>query len=160
MTIDPSANDIRFMERGLELAAAAAAVGQTPFGALVVDGDGAILGEGHNTARADHDPTAHGEVVAIRAALRRLDALTLPPGCTLYTSCEPCLLCTFVIVQVGGIDRVVFAARGTDVPGWAPFLDADFAGAAPWIAANRRPIEVVGDVLGERARRMLAAFPW
>jgi tRNA(Arg) A34 adenosine deaminase TadA len=62
-----------------------------PFGAVVVR-DARIVGEGANSVTATHDPTAHGEVVAIRAACRALGTFTLT-GCELYTSCEPCPMC-------------------------------------------------------------------
>src|SRR5262249_16298285 len=116
--------------------------------------------EGHNTVRSDLDPSAHGEIVAIREACRRVGTWQLD-GSMLYTSCEPCLLCSFVIVKIG-IRRVVFAARGTDVPGYRPLLRADFAEVAVWV--NARPdwagIEVVAEFMRERAREILAAFPW
>ena len=62
-----------------------------PFAAVIVR-DGRIVGEGVNTVTATNDPTAHGEVNAIRAACRALGTFTLA-GCTLYTSCEPCPMC-------------------------------------------------------------------
>lgn len=149
------------MTRALELAEAAVRRGQTPFGAVVVDRDGALVGEGHNTVRADRDPAAHGEIVAIRDAWRRLGAWQALRGATLYTSCEPCLLCSFVITQLG-IGRVVFAARATDVPTYRSLLGADLSVAAAWVNAQPDwpPIEVVGDFMRDRARETLAAFPW
>src|SRR5262245_16747184 len=83
--------DARFMARALELAELAVSRGQTPFGAVLVDRDGQVTGEGHNTVRADRDPTAHGEIVAIRAAWRHVGAWQRLAGSALYTSCEPCL---------------------------------------------------------------------
>ena len=62
-----------------------------PFGALIVR-DGQIVGEGANSVTATNDPTAHGEVNAIRAACKALGTFTLA-GCELYTSCEPCPMC-------------------------------------------------------------------
>jgi tRNA(adenine34) deaminase len=111
--------------------------------------------------RADRDPAAHGEIVALRAAWRRLGTWPALRGATVYTSCEPCLLCAFVITQVG-IGRVVFAARATDVPGYRSLLGADLSAAAAWVNAQPdwTPIEVVGDVMRDRARATLAAFPW
>jgi tRNA(adenine34) deaminase len=156
----PTEEDRLFMERALRQAEAAIAKGQTPFGAVVVSSTGEVIGEGHNTVRADLDPSAHGEIVAIRAACRRLGTWRLS-GCALYTSCEPCLLCSFVIAQIG-IRRVAYAARGTDVPTYRPLLGADFQEAAEWIDA--RPdwasIEVVPELMRDRAREILAAFPW
>ncbi len=86
-----------------------------------LDRDGRVIGEGHNTVRADRDPTAHGEVVAIRDAWRLVGDRHLLRGGTVYTTIEPCLLCSFVITQLG-FRRVVFAARGTDVPPTSPCL--------------------------------------
>jgi tRNA(adenine34) deaminase len=105
--------DAHFMELALRQAEIAVARGQTPFGAVVVDRQGQLIGEGHNTVRADQAPTAHGEVGAIGSAWRRLGTWQMLAGGTLYSSCEPCLLCSFVITQIG-FSRVVFAAR--DVP--------------------------------------------
>jgi tRNA(Arg) A34 adenosine deaminase TadA len=153
--------DAIFMTRALELAETAVTQGQTPFGAVVVDRDGHLVGEGHNTVRADRDPTAHGEVVAIRDAWRRLGIWQRLAGGTLYTSCEPCLLCSFVITQIG-LGRVVFAARGMDVPTYKPLLGADLAVAAAWVNAQSdwTPLEVVGDFMRARALETIAAFPW
>ena len=156
----PTDQDRQFMERALLQAELALTRRQTPFGAVVVSPEGHVIGEGHNTVRADLDPSAHGEIVAIRAACRQLGTWRLT-GCALYTSCEPCLLCSFVIVQIG-IRRVAYAARGTDVPTYRPLLGADFQEAAEWLDTqpDRAPIEVVADLMRDRAREILAAFPW
>ena len=157
----PEPDDAHFMELALRQAATAVTRGQTPFGAVVVDRDGRVIGEGYSTVRADLDPTAHAEVVAIRDAWRRLGSWQRLRGITLYSSCEPCLLCSFVITQIG-CRRVVFAARGTDVPTYKPLLGADLAKAAAWVNAQPDwvPLEVVGDFMRERALQLLAAFPW
>jgi tRNA(adenine34) deaminase len=149
------------MGRALELAEQAVAAGQVPFGAVVVDPGGEFVGEGHNTVRADLDPTAHGEIAAIRDAWRRAGSWQALAGGTLYTSCEPCLSCSFVIFQIG-FARVVFAAHGTDVPGYRPLLGGDFSLVAEWVNAQPDwpPIEVVGGYLRERAVETLRAFPW
>ena len=153
--------DAPFMELALGQAEIAVARGQTPFGAVVVEPNGKVIGKGHNTVRADRDPTAHGEIVAIREAWRRLGDWQRLKGCTLYSSCEPCLLCTFVITQIG-FSRVVFAARGTDVPTYKPLLGADLDTAAAWV--NDQPdwtrLEVVGGFMRERALEVIKAFPW
>lgn len=153
--------DARFMELALRQAAAAVRMGQTPFGAVVVDRNGNVIGEGHNRVRADLDPTAHGEIMAIRAAWRRLGAWPMLAGLTLYSTCEPCLLCAFVITQVG-LSRVVFAAHGTDVPSYRPLLGADLAVAVSWVNTQPDwpPLEVVGGVMRDQARDIIAAFPW
>jgi guanine deaminase len=89
-----------FMQRALALSAQALdQPGTEPFGAVIVK-DGQIVGEGFNHARAKWDPTAHGEVEAIRDACERLHTLQLD-GCELYTSCEPCALCVCAMGIVG-----------------------------------------------------------
>jgi tRNA(adenine34) deaminase len=130
------------MARALGLAGRAARRGPTPFGAVLVDRRGRVVGRGHNTVRADRDPTAHGEVAAIRDAGRRLGAWWALAGTTRYGSCEPCLLCAFVITQVG-IARVVFAARGRASssprsPGTPPHP------ALPWTGAMAAPPAAAG----------------
>jgi tRNA(adenine34) deaminase len=149
------------MEVALQLAEAAVGRAQRPFGAVVVDREGRLIGEGHNTVLADLDPTAHGEIVAIRDAWRRVGALDVLVGGTVYTSCEPCLLCSFVITQIG-FARVVFAARGRDVPGYEPLLGSDLSETAAWV--NAQPgwpaLEVVGDFMRDRALDTIRAFPW
>jgi tRNA(adenine34) deaminase len=154
-------DDTRFMELALAQARAAVAAGQTPFGAVVVDTSGRLIGEGHNVVRASLDPTAHAEVVAIRGAWRRVGAWPALRGCTLYSTCEPCLLCSFVITQIG-FGRVVFAARATDVPTYRPLLGADLTQAAAWVNAQPdwAPLEVVPGFMRERALETIAAFPW
>ena len=148
------------MELALRQAETAVARGQTPFGAVVVCKE-EFVAEGHNTVRADLDPTAHAEIVAIRKAWRILGSWQKLAGATLYSSCEPCLLCSFVITQIG-FSRVVFAARGTDVPTYKPLLGCDLAKAAAWV--NAQPdwlhLEVVGDFMRERALETINVFPW
>lgn len=82
-------------------------------------------------------------------------------GSTLYSSCEPCLLCSFVITQIG-VSRVVFAAHGRDIPTYKPLLGADLAEAAAWVNAQSdwAPLEVVGGFMRERAMEMISSFPW
>jgi tRNA(adenine34) deaminase len=153
--------DAPFMEIALRQAEVAVTRGQSPCGVVVLDRDGQLIGEGHNTVRADRDPTAHGEVVAIRDAWRRVGDRELLRGGTLYTSIEPCLLCSFVITQLG-FRRVVFAARGTDVPTYKPLLGADLVEAAAWVNAQPdwAPLEVVADFTRERSLEIIMSFPW
>jgi len=149
------------MELALKQAEIALTKNQQPFGAVVVDRNGQVIGEGHNTVVADCDPTAHGEIVAIRDAWRRAGSLQVLGGCTVYTSCEPCLMCTFVIAQ-SGVGRVVYAARGADVPTYRRLVETDLAKVAAWVGtqANWRPLEVVPDFMRGRAVEILAIYPW
>lgn len=83
------------MQQALEQARAAAALGEVPVGAVVVK-DGAVIAAGHNRTRIDADPTAHAELVAIRAAARVLGSERLG-GCELYVTLEPCAMCAGAI---------------------------------------------------------------
>jgi guanine deaminase len=84
-------DDIAFMRRAIELSASCAQSDEGPFGAVVVL-DGKIIGEGVNQVVPTGDPTAHAEVVAIRAACEAV-GLHVLDGAVLYTSCEPCPMC-------------------------------------------------------------------
>lgn len=153
--------DAFFMVMALAEAEKAAREGQPPFGAVVLDRDGRLVGRGHNQVRSSKDPTAHSEVVAIRNAWRKVGKWQDLAGGTLYTSCEPCLLCSFVIAQIG-FARVIYAARGSDVPTYRPLLGSDFKKASEWINAQKdwAHVEVVGDFMRREAKKALSSFPW
>ncbi|MEM1147831.1 MAG: nucleoside deaminase [Pseudomonadota bacterium] len=98
------------MQRALALAQQAADLGEVPVGAVIVDPvSGAIIGEGHNQPIKEHDPTAHAEIVALRAAARALGNYRLP-GLHLYVTLEPCAMCAGAI-SFARIEKLVFAAR-------------------------------------------------
>lgn len=103
--------DEEWLARTIELATANVAAGGGPFGALIVR-DGGLIAEGQNRVTATLDPTAHAEVVAIRAACLAVGDFSLA-GATLYTSCEPCPLCLSAALWAR-IDRVVYAADRDD----------------------------------------------
>ena len=102
------AADEAYMDEALALAAAAAARGEVPVGALVVR-EGVVLGRGGNAPIAGNDPTAHAEIAALRAAARAMGNYRLV-GATLYTTLEPCPMCAGAILHAR-IARVVFGAR-------------------------------------------------
>ena len=103
--------DNHWMQRALELAQQAAAGGEVPVGAVLVGADGQELGAGHNAVITNHDPTAHAEIIALRAAAIRSQNYRLT-GTTLYVTLEPCAMCAGAIVHAR-IGRVVF---GTSDP--------------------------------------------
>ena len=111
-------NEEGFMRRAIALSCQGVAEGGGPFGAVVVK-DGAILGEGRNAVVPARDPTAHAEIVAIRAACAALGTHDLS-GARIYTSCEPCPMCLGAIwwARIGEIvyanDRAGAAAIGFD----------------------------------------------
>ena len=96
------------MRRAIELAVRAGREGEVPVGALVVR-DAEVLGEGWNQSVSTCDPSAHAEIVALRAAGRAAANYRLP-GATLYVTLEPCVMCAGAIVQAR-LAHVVFAAR-------------------------------------------------
>ena len=99
--------DERWMQRALGLAHQAAAAGEVPVGAVLIR-DGVVLGEGRNTPISAHDPTAHAEIVALRAAAAAVANYRLP-GSTLYATLEPCPMCAGALVHAR-VGRVVYAA--------------------------------------------------
>ena len=108
---DGAASDAAWLDLTIELATRNVADGGGPFGAVVVR-DGTALAEGQNRVTATLDPTAHAEVVAIRAACLAVQDFSLA-GATLYTSCEPCPLCLSAALWAR-VDRVVYAADRHD----------------------------------------------
>src|SRR3954454_22813968 len=96
------------MGGALDQARCAATTGDVPVGAVVLDPDGALLGRGRNAREASGDPTAHAEVLALRAAAAERGQWRLD-GCTLVVTLEPCTMCAGAIV-LARIGRVVFGA--------------------------------------------------
>lgn len=138
------------MREALALAREAAACGEIPVGALVVDPDGAIVGRGYNQPISRHDPTAHAEIVALREAARHLGNYRLP-GCTLYVTLEPCLMCAGAMLHAR-IARVVFGAAD-------PKTGA--AGSVINIFAEERlnhHAEILGGILAEECGTLLSGF--
>jgi len=107
----PATEDSRWLAHAIELATRNVANGGGPFGAVITR-DGALVAEGMNRVTATLDPTAHAEVVAIRAACQVVGDFSLA-GTTLYTSCEPCPLCLSAALWAR-VDRIVFAADRDD----------------------------------------------
>ena len=102
----------RYLRRAIELSKQGMAEGfGGPFGAVVVRGD-EIVAEGYNQVTSGNDPTAHAELVAIRAACRKVGDFSLS-GCDIYSSCEPCPMCLGAIYWAR-LDGLYFAASRTD----------------------------------------------
>jgi tRNA(adenine34) deaminase len=145
----PQATDADFMRRALELAQRGLAQGEVPVGALVVH-EGRVVGEGFNQPIGGHDPTAHAEIEALRAAGRALANYRLG-GATLYVTLEPCAMCAAAIVHAR-IARVVFGA-------WDPRAGA--AGSTIDIfrlpAMNHR-VDVFGGVLEAECSALVSKF--
>lgn len=142
-------DDRGFMQAALDLAAAAAAGGEVPVGAVVVAA-GAIIGRGANRPIASCDPTAHAEIVALREAALAQGSYRLSVA-TLYVTLEPCAMCAQAIVHAR-VRRLVFGA-------WDPRAGAvDSAFQILNSRAQNHPIEVLGGVLGGECGDLLRGF--
>jgi len=142
-----------FLRRAIQLATENVVSGAGgPFAAVIVR-NGAIIGEGVNTVTASHDPTAHGEVNAIRAACRALGTFTLA-GCELYTSCQPCPMC-LAAAYWARIDAIHYGASAADAAR-AGFDDAFLYAEMRKDAAERKLPAT--QMLGEEAWSSFAAW--
>lgn len=146
---DWSAADEAWMLHALRLAERAREHGEVPVGAVLVR-DGELIGEGWNQPILDHDPTAHAEIVALRAAAKHCGNYRLP-GTTLYVTLEPCVMCAGAITHAR-VQRLIFAAsdpRAGAVHSLYPII------AEPQL--NHR-VEWRGGLLAEPAGAMLREF--
>jgi tRNA(adenine34) deaminase len=146
--------DEHFMHLAIEQALLAEAAGEVPVGAVVVNDSGEVIGRGSNQVVRCSDPTAHAEVVALRAAgqsLANYRILTGTGGCTLYATLEPCAMCAGAIVHAR-IERVVFAARDPKAGACGSVLDV-----LQHAALNHR-VAVTEGVLGEECSSLLTDF--
>lgn len=96
------------MDQAIAIARKATATGDVPVGAIVINGDGVIIGTGANEREAKSDPTAHAEIVALRSAAARMQNSRLD-GCALVVTLEPCAMCAGAIAQAR-ISNLIFGA--------------------------------------------------
>ena len=123
---------------------------EIPVGALVVDAEGRLVGEGWNRNIVEHDPSAHAEIVAMRRAGAAIGNHRLV-GCTLYVTLEPCAMCAMAMVHAR-VARVVYGASDpkTGAAGSVFDLLAD--------PRHNHRVEVLGGVLGDEAGTMLTNY--
>jgi tRNA(adenine34) deaminase len=141
-------DDDAFMTIALDEARRAAAAGEVPIGAVVVQG-GQVLGRGFNQPILARDPTAHAEVIALRQAARRQGNYRLG-GATLYVSVEPCLMCVGAALHAR-VARVVFGALEPKFGALVSLLDL---AALP----TNHHFEIVPGVQEEACRALLVEF--
>ena len=145
------------MLRALELARLAAAAGEVPVGAVIIDpATGEILGEGANAPVMGHDPTAHAEIIALRSAAAKLGNYRLT-GLHLYVTLEPCAMCAGAI-SLARIGKVIFAAadeKGGAVVNGPRFFEQPTCHWRPEVEQDDANAIEAGDVLREffRSRR-------
>jgi tRNA(adenine34) deaminase len=141
--------DRAFMQLALQEAQRAWRLGEVPVGAVVVK-DGVVIATGCNQPIGQHDPTAHAEIVALRAAADKLGNYRLP-GCELYVTLEPCVMCSGAMMHAR-LARVVYGALDPKTGACGSVLDV--------FAQDKlnHHTEVTGGVLADEASAMLKAF--
>lgn len=142
-------SDEDYMRLALEQARFAGALDEVPVGAIVVL-DGEIVGKGFNQPIGRHDPSAHAEIVALRDAAARLGNYRLP-GCELFVTLEPCMMCSGAIMHAR-VSRVVFGARDPKTGVAGSVLDVF---AEPRLNHHAT---VTGGVLADECGAMLSSF--
>ncbi|HQY39017.1 MAG TPA: tRNA adenosine(34) deaminase TadA [Giesbergeria sp.] len=144
-----SETDAHWMRQALAQAQAAGQAGEVPVGAVVVRG-GEVIATGRNAPVQGHDPTAHAEIVALRAAAQRLGNYRLE-GCTLYVTLEPCAMCSGAMLHAR-VPRVVFGAQDPKTGAAGSVVDLF---ASPQL---NHQTQVQGGVLADECAALLAAF--
>ena len=153
-------DDLTYLRAAIAEAQAAEAAGEVPIGAVIVSPTGEIIARGNNRVLRDHDPTAHAEIVALRAAGRALENYRLlspqdesqqTEGCTLYVTLEPCAMCAGAILHAR-IARLVYAA---------PDPKAGACGSVLSVMNHpqlNHKVEVVPNLLAEECGLLLTSF--
>ena len=143
-------SDLDYLRACIAEARAAECSGEVPIGAIIVH-NGEIVARGQNRVLRDHDPTAHAEIVALRAAARHFANYRLPPACTLYVTLEPCAMCAGAILHAR-VTRLVYAA---------PDPKAGACGSVLSVMNHpqlNHQVEVTSGLLAEECGTLLTAF--
>lgn len=148
--VSDSELDAHYMALALEQAQLAGELGEVPVGAIVVDAQGSILSRGHNRTILDADPTAHAEVVALRAAAKEASNYRLP-GVSLYVTLEPCVMCIGAMLHAR-VARVVYGATDPKTGACGSVIDV---GAVTQLNHHTR---ITGGVLAEPCGHLLRQF--
>ena len=159
MTGGLSPAEVTCLRTAIDLARRARRRGNHPFGALLVDADGVVVAEAENTVVSEHDVTGHAETNLVRIASRRFDRAYLRSG-TLYTSTEPCAMCSGAIYW-SGIGRVVYGlseAGLLKLTGSHPDNPTMSLPCREVFAHGQGSIEVVGPALEDEARSVHDGF--
>ncbi len=146
----PAAEDLAFMREALESAREAERQGEVPVGAVLVAPGGAVVAAAGNATIRRSDPTAHAEILALRAAGLKLENYRMP-GSTLYVTLEPCPMCASALVHAR-VARLVFAAADPKTGACGSIMDL-----VRHAELNHR-LEVVPGVLADEASELLKRF--
>lgn len=138
------------MERAISLADAAGKAGDVPVGAVIVDAQGNAIAEAANRRERDHDPTAHAEVLALRAAGNALNTWRLE-GCTLYVTLEPCLMCAGALV-LARLGMLVYGADDPKAGAIRSVLNL------PDSACSNHRFPVIGGIVENSCRQQLQSW--
>ncbi len=147
-------DDLTYLREAITEAQAAEAAGEVPVGAIIASPTGEIIARGNNRVLPDSDPTAHAEIVALRAAgqaLQNYRILTEEGGCTLYVTLEPCAMCAGAILHAR-IARLVYAA---------PDPKAGACGSVLSVMNHpqlNHQVEVASGILAQECGNMLTSF--
>ncbi|MBX3244175.1 MAG: tRNA adenosine(34) deaminase TadA [Acidobacteria bacterium] len=142
--------DEHWMNVALEAAREAADIGEVPVGACIISAEGALIATASNRTITDSDPTAHAEVLAIRAAAENIGNYRLI-GTTLYTTIEPCVMCAGAIVNAR-ISRLVYGAAD---PRYGA-VDTHFGICSSPLLNHR--LDITSGILTDRSRNLMQDF--
>ncbi|BAZ29014.1 CMP/dCMP deaminase zinc-binding protein [Cylindrospermum sp. NIES-4074] len=140
----------QWMQRALELAQVASDAGEVPVGAVIIDPTGNLLAEGENRKERDKDPTAHAEIIALRAAAQTLKNWRLHQ-CILYVTLEPCPMCAGAIVQAR-LGTLVYGVDDTKTGAIRTVINI------PNSPASNHHLRVVGGILESACRQQLQTW--
>ncbi len=140
----------QWMNHALELAGVAGSAGEVPVGAVIVDIDNHLVAVGENRKERDQDPTAHAEIMAIRAASKILQSWRLHQ-CTLYVTLEPCPMCAGAIVQ-SRLGKLIYGIDDTKTGAIRTVINI------PDHPASNHRLKVLGGVLESHCREQLQSW--
>lgn len=150
---------LQHLRRAIEVARRSREHGNHPFGAILVDENNEVILEAENTVNTERDCTGHAETNLIRLATRQFSPETLRK-CTLYTSTEPCAMCSGAI-HWGQVGRVVYGLSEEGLyamTGSHPENETMFLPCREIFARSGRPVEVIGPLLEDEAREIHEGF--
>ena len=148
--VNTTENDMHFMELALTEARRARELGEVPVGAVIVDGQGAVLAKAGNRSITERDPSGHAEMLVMRAAGKKLDNYRLL-NTTLYVTIEPCIMCAGAMIHAR-ISRLVFGASDPKAGALTSRYHVGGDGKL------NHQLEVTGGLMAEDCAELLSSF--